>query len=146
MLSESNRKFFVTMKNDSYAAAKKGKTGLQRMINAFGYSKDGLKAAYRFESAFRQLVWLNTVLIITAFLLNFGPATRILLITASFISLITELFNTAIEAAVDHTSTEKHELAKRAKDAGSAAQLLALVLLGSVWLMALWREYGVNLF
>ncbi len=134
------------MKNDSYAAAKKGKTGLQRIINAFGYSKDGLKAAYRFESAFRQLVLLNAILIITAFLLNFGPATRILLIMASFISLITELFNTAIEAAVDHTSTEKHELAKRAKDAGSAAQLLALTLLALVCLMSLWREYGFNLF
>ncbi|WP_165008969.1 diacylglycerol kinase [Neisseria yangbaofengii] len=134
------------MKNDSYAAAKKGKTGLRRIINAFGYSKDGLKAAYRFESAFRQLVLLNAVLIITAFLLNFGPATRILLIMASLISLITELFNTAIEAAVDHTSTEKHDLAKRAKDAGSAAQLLALTLLALVWLMSLWREYGVNLF
>ncbi|WP_416189049.1 diacylglycerol kinase [Neisseria sp. CCUG17229] len=134
------------MKNDSYAAAKKGKTGLQRIINAFGYSKDGLKAAYRFESAFRQLVLLNAILIIIAFLLNFGPTTRILLIMASFISLITELFNTAIEAAVDHTSTEKHELAKRAKDAGSAAQLLALTLLALVWLMSLWREYGFNLF
>lgn len=134
------------MKNDSYAAAKKGKTGLQRIINALGYSKDGLKAAYRFESAFRQLALLNAILIITAFLLNFGPATRTLLIMASFISLITELFNTAIEAAVDHTSTEKHELAKRAKDAGSAAQLLALTLLALVWLMSLWREYGFNLF
>ena len=50
------------------------------------------------------------------------------LVVASFISLITELFNTAIEAAVDHTSTEKHELAKRAKDAGSAAQLIALLM------------------
>lgn len=134
------------MKNDSYAAAKKGKTGLQRIINALGYSKDGLKAAYRFESAFRQLVLLNAILIIIAFLLNFGPATRTLLIMASFISLITELFNTAIEAAVDHTSTKKHELAKRAKDVGSAAQLLALILLALVWLMSLWREYGFNLF
>ncbi|PSJ80623.1 diacylglycerol kinase [Neisseria iguanae] len=135
------------MKNDSFAATKKSKTGLQRIINAFGYSKDGLKAAYRFESAFRQLVLLNTLLIIAAFFLfNFGPSTRILLTMASFISLITELFNTAIEAAVDHTSTAKHELAKRAKDAGSAAQLLALTLLAFVWMMSLWREYGFNLF
>jgi diacylglycerol kinase len=51
------------------------------------------------------------------------------------------LFNTAVEAAVDHTSTEKHELAKRAKDAGSAAQLLALTMLGIVWAIALWRGY-----
>lgn len=133
------------MKNDSYAAEKKGKTGLKRVVNAFGYSKDGLKAAYRYESAFRQLVVLNSLLIILSFCLDFGPSTRMLLIMASFISLITELFNTAIEAAVDHTSTEKHELAKRAKDAGSAAQLLALILLAALWLIALWREHGFNM-
>ncbi|QEY25045.1 diacylglycerol kinase [Neisseria animalis] len=133
------------MKHSSYAADKKGKTGIQRIINAFGYSIDGLKAAFRHESAFRQLLILHIVLIAAAFIFSFGPATRMLLITASFISLITELFNTAIEAAVDHTSTAKHELAKRAKDAGSAAQLLALVLLAVVWLIALWREYGLNL-
>ncbi|MCP1773101.1 diacylglycerol kinase (ATP) [Neisseria perflava] len=134
------------MKPDSYAADKKGKTGLKRIINAFGYSKDGLKSAYRYESAFRQLIWLNGLLIVATFFFNFGPSTRILLIMASFVSLITELFNTAIEAAVDHTSTAKHELAKRAKDTGSAAQLLALVLLAIVWCISLWREYGFNLF
>lgn len=134
------------MKKNSYAAEKKGKTGLKRIINAFGYSRDGLKAAYRHESAFRQLVWLNGLLILAAFMFDFGPATRILLIMASFVSLITELFNTAIEAAVDFTSTEKHELAKRAKDAGSAAQLMALILLALAWLIALWREHGFNLF
>ena len=133
------------MKPDSYAHSKKGTTGFKRVVNALGYSKDGLAAAFRHESAFRQLVLLNGILIIAAFLFSFGPATRMLLIMASFISLITELFNTAIEAAVDHTSTAKHELAKRAKDAGSAAQLLALVLLAIVWLISLWREYGLNL-
>ena len=67
-----------------------------------------------------------------------------LLIMASFISLITELFNTAIEAAVDHTSLAQHPLAKRAKDVGSAAQMLALLLLAILWVMALWRDYGFN--
>lgn len=134
----------MSPKPSDYAADKKGKTGLKRIVNAFGYSRDGLCAAYRHESAFRQLLWLNAALIILSLILGFGPATRSLLIMASFISLITELFNTAIEAAVDHTSTEKHELAKRAKDAGSAAQLLALMLLGIIWLIALWREFGVN--
>lgn len=134
----------MPQKSPDYAAEKKGKTGLKRIVNAFGYSRDGLRAAYRHESAFRQLLWLNAALIMLSLILDFGPATRSLLIMASFISLITELFNTAIEAAVDHTSTEKHELAKRAKDAGSAAQLLALILLGTIWLIALWREFGVN--
>lgn len=129
------------MKPSSYAADKKGKSGIKRIINAFGYSKDGLAAAYRYESAFRQVLWLNLVLIVLTFILNFDSATKMLLIIASFVSLITELFNTAVEAAVDHTSTEKHELAKRAKDAGSAAQLLALTMLGIVWVIALWRGY-----
>ncbi len=129
------------MKPSSYAADKKGKSGIKRIINAFGYSKDGLAAAYRYESAFRQVLWLNLILIVLTFILNLDSATKMLLIIASFVSLITELFNTAVEAAVDHTSTEKHELAKRAKDAGSAAQLLALTMLGIVWAIALWRGY-----
>ncbi len=129
------------MKPSSYAADKKGKSGIKRIINAFGYSKDGLAAAYRYESAFRQVLWLNLILIVLTFIFNFDSATKMLLIIASFVSLITELFNTAVEAAVDHTSTEKHELAKRAKDAGSAAQLLALTMLGIVWAIALWRGY-----
>ena len=129
------------MKPSSYAADKKGKSGIKRIINAFGYSKDGLAAAYRYESAFRQVLWLNMILIVLTFILNFDSATKMLLIIASFVSLITELFNTAVEAAVDHTSTEKHELAKRAKDAGSAAQLLALTMLGIVWAIALWHGY-----
>lgn len=129
------------MKPSSYAADKKGKSGIKRIINAFGYSKDGLAAAYRYESAFRQVLWLNLILIVLTFILNFDSATKMLLIIASFVSLITELFNTAVEAAVDHTSTEKHELAKRAKDAGSAAQLLALTMLGIVWAIALWHGY-----
>ncbi|MBF1286571.1 diacylglycerol kinase [Neisseria sicca] len=129
------------MKPSSYAADKKGKSGIKRIVNAFGYSKDGLAAAYRYESAFRQVLWLNLILIVLTFILNFDSTTKMLLIIASFVSLITELFNTAVEAAVDHTSTEKHELAKRAKDAGSAAQLLALTMLGIVWAIALWRGY-----
>ena len=129
------------MRNESYASEKKGKTGIKRIINAYGYSKDGLKAAYRHESAFRQVCWLNLTLVILACIFDFDFSVRLLLITASFISLITELFNTAVEAAVDHTSPEKHELAKRAKDAGSAAQLAALVLLAVTWLSALWHTY-----
>lgn len=134
------------MSNEEYARKLKGKSGVKRIINAAGYSKDGLRAAYRHESAFRQLIWLNGILLVLVFILDFGPATRMMLIIASFLSLIVELFNTAIEAAVDHTSTSRHELAKRAKDAGSAAQMLALVLLVVLWFMAIWREYGLNLF
>lgn len=134
------------MYQEPYAQQVKGKRGLRRIIKAAGYSKDGFRAAYHYESAFRQLVWLNGVLLVLAFILDFGPASRMMLITASFISLIVELVNTAIEAAVDHTSMAKNDLAKRAKDAGSAAQTMALMLLAVLWLMSLWREYGWNIF
>ena len=93
------------MEPSSYASEKR-KNGIKRIINAFGYSKDGLAAAYRYESAFRQVFWLNLILIVLALFLDFGSVTKMVLVVASFISLITELFNTAIEAAVDHTSTE----------------------------------------
>jgi len=89
------------------------------------------------KAHFAKFFWLNLILIVLALFLDFGPVTKMVLVVASFISLITELFNTAIEAAVDHTSTEKHELAKRAKDAGSAAQLMALLMLFIVWIVAL---------
>ena len=125
------------MEPSSYASEKKGKNSIKRIINAFGYSKNELASAYRYESAFLQVFWLNLILIVLALFLDFGPAIKMVLVAASFISLITELFNTAVEAAVDHTSTEKHELAKRAKDAGSAAQLMALFMLFIVWIIAL---------
>ncbi|ENS6396973.1 diacylglycerol kinase, partial [Neisseria gonorrhoeae] len=108
------------MEPSSYAAEKKGKSGIRRVINAFGYSIDGIAAAYRYEAAFRQVLWLNALLVCAAFFWVSETAVRLPLIIASFVSVIVELFNTAVEAAVDHTSTEKHELAKRAKDAGSA--------------------------
>ena len=100
---------------NSYAAQIKGKSGLRRIINACGYTRDGFKAACE-EQGFRQLLWLNIPLIVLAFILPFGLATRMILIASSFLSLIVELFNTGLEAAVDHSSLDKHPLAKRAKD------------------------------
>ncbi|WP_239324443.1 diacylglycerol kinase [Snodgrassella gandavensis] len=131
--------------NNQYAINVKGKKGLRRIFNAYGYSLAGLKAACS-ESGFRQLLLLNSVLIVLVFVLDFGMQTRMVLIMASFLSWIVELFNTAIEAAVDHTSLAKHPLAKRAKDTASAAQLLALLLLAILWLLALWRDYLINWF
>ncbi|KUM05311.1 diacylglycerol kinase [Chromobacterium subtsugae] len=111
----------------------KGKTGLARLINAFGYSLDGLRAAFRHEDAFRQLVLLAVILIPMAFIVHAAPLARALLVASSLATLIIELLNSAIEAAVDHTSLERHPLAKRAKDMGSAAQLLGLINLAVVW-------------
>lgn len=125
------------MKPSSYATGKKGKSGIRRVINAFGYSIDGIAAAYRYEAAFRQVLWLNVLLVCAAFFWVAETSLRLPLVIASFVSVIVELVNTAIEAAVDHTSTDRHELAKRAKDAGSAAQLVAMLMLAAVWLPVL---------
>lgn len=111
----------------------KGKTGITRLVNAFGYSLDGLKAAFRHEDAFRQLTILAVILIPAAFIVHTTPLARALLVASSLATLIIELLNSAIEAAVDHTSLERHPLAKRAKDMGSAAQLLGLINLATVW-------------
>lgn len=124
---------------DSYASIAKGNKGLSRIIKAAGYSLDGFKAAYKYEAAFRQVFWLNLVLFIAIISIPFDISIKMMLIIASFLSLIVELFNTGIEASVDHASTEQHPLAKIAKDVGSAAQFLALALLFILWMMALWH-------
>ncbi|WP_227669230.1 diacylglycerol kinase [Psychrobacter sp. NG25] len=121
----------------SFASNAKGKKGLNRLLNATGYSIDGFRAAYKFEAAFRQVLWLNLLLIIFIIFMPFAISIKMMLVFASFLSLIVELINTGIEASVDHTSTEQHPLAKIAKDVGSAAQFLALLLLFVLWLMAL---------
>lgn len=111
----------------------KGKTGLSRLINAFGYSLEGFKAAFKHEDAFRQEVFLTIVLIPLACYLGKSRIERALMIASVLLVLIVELLNSAIEAAVDHTSTEHHALAKRAKDIGSAAVFLALSIVAVVW-------------
>ena len=116
----------------------KGKAGIRRLINAFGYSLDGIKAAFRHEDAFRQLALLAIILIPTAlFIVPASPLARALLVSSSLATLVIELLNSAIEAAVDHTSLERHPLAKRAKDMGSAAQLLGLINLAAMWSLVL---------
>lgn len=112
------------------------KARLQRIANAGRYSRDGLREAAR-ETAVRDLLILHTPLVILALCLDNALAVKLVLVFASFFSLIVELLNTAIEAAVDHTSTDIHPLAKRAKDIGSAAQMVALTLVALLWLTAL---------
>ena len=121
----------------SFASNAKGKKGLDRLLDATGYSIDGFRAAYKFEAAFRQVLWLNLLLFTFIIFIPFAVNIKMMLVFASFLSLIVELINTGIEASVDHTSTEQHPLAKIAKDVGSAAQFLALLLLFVLWLMAL---------
>lgn len=126
---------------ENYASQMKGKTGIRRIINALYYSLDGLEAACE-ESGFRQLLILNAVSLPLLYFLDFHIAVKMQLVAMSVFTLIVELLNTGIEAAVDHTSLEKNDLAKRAKDVGSAAQYLTLILLGLLWIIALWHRYG----
>ena len=115
----------------------KGKTGLKRVWNALLYSFDGLTAAFRHEDAFRQEVFLAAIMIPAVFFLPASGAGKALMIGAVLLVLIVELLNSAVEAAVDRISLEKHQLAKRAKDIGSAAVFIALVNVPVVWLLVL---------
>lgn len=115
----------------------KGRTGLQRLWNALGYSLQGMASAFRHEDAFRQECLLAVVLIPAAFFLHIGAAEKALMIASVLLVLIVELLNSAIEAAVDRISLENHLLAKRAKDIGSAAVMLSLVNAAVVWLLIL---------
>ncbi|MFN7086525.1 MAG: diacylglycerol kinase [Burkholderiales bacterium] len=115
----------------------KGKTGLQRIWNAFFYSLDGLAAAFRHEDAFRQEILLALVLIPIALYLPVGGAGKGLMVASVLLVLITELLNSAIEAVTDRVSLEDHRLAKRAKDMGSAAVMLSLVNVPMVWLLVI---------
>ena len=119
----------------------KGKTGIRRLVNAMGYSLDGLTSAWRLEAAFRQVLMLAMVGISIAFYLPLEPWAKSLLILTHLIGVIVELINSAIEAAVDHTSLEQHPLAKRAKDLGSAAQLISLTALALIWALALTGQF-----
>lgn len=115
----------------------KGKTGLQRLLNACGYSLHGLASAFRHEDAFRQEVFLAAVLIPIALFLDVGGTGKALMIGSVLLVLIVELLNSAIEAAVDRISFDQHRLSKRAKDIGSAAVALSLVNVALVWLLVI---------
>ena len=118
----------------------KGRTGLDRILHAAGYSWDGLLAAYRGESAFRQEIWLTIIGAPLAFFLGKDWVQVALLLGTLILVLIVELLNSAIEAAIDRVSFERHELSKRAKDIASAAVLLALLLAAGVWGAAIWQH------
>ncbi len=116
----------------------KGKQGLTRLFNALGYSRDGLVAAWKHEAAFREEVLLLLVAVPLALYFGQDGLARALLIGSILLVLIVEILNSGLEAIVDKASPEKHELAKRAKDMGSAAVLLALVNAAVVWACVLW--------
>lgn len=120
------------------AAEFKGKKGFVRLWNALGYSRDGLAAAWKNEAAFREEVLLAAIAIPLALFLGKTGVDRSILIGSIILILIVEILNSAIEAVVDKASPEKHELAKRAKDMGSAAVLFSLLNAAIVWACILW--------
>jgi diacylglycerol kinase (ATP) len=115
----------------------KGKTGLRRIWNAFHYSLSGLAAAYRHEDAFRQESLLAAILIPLALFLPAPGVGKALMVASVLLVIIIELVNSAVEATVDRISLENHRLAKRAKDIGSAAVLIALINVVVVWSLVL---------
>lgn len=107
---------------------------MRRIIQAARYSLNGLALACRHESAFRQELLLLAVLAPVALLLQISAVERVALIATLLLVLIVELLNSAVEAVVDRVSLEPHELSGRAKDLGSAAVMLSLLLCGFTWL------------
>jgi diacylglycerol kinase (ATP) len=117
-------------------------TGLNRIMRAAVFSMAGIRAALRSEAAFRQECLLAAVMIPAAFWLGRTGIERILLIAPVLLVLIVELLNSAVEAVVDRVGREFHELSGQAKDMGSAAVLISLVLTLGVWVTIAWERFG----
>lgn len=115
----------------------KGKTGIKRILNATSYSIAGFKAAFSNEEAFRQIVWINIILIPISFFVAVSRVEQALMIGVCLLAIIIELLNSAIEAVVDRISLDQHPLSKNAKDMGSAAQFVGLSIIVVVWLLIL---------
>jgi diacylglycerol kinase (ATP) len=130
--------------NLEVAMARPGNTGIRRIVNATSFSLSGLRAALRTEAAFRQECALAVVLIPLAFWLGRDGVERSLLIASCVLVLIVELMNTAVECVVDRIGTEHHELSGRAKDVGSAAVLLSLILTAIIWALIAWSRFGAT--
>lgn len=115
----------------------KGKTGLKRLWNALHYSMAGFQAAYQHEDAFRMELLAAALAIPLALWLPVGNIGKALLVGSILLVLLVELINSAIEATVDRISLENHDLAKRAKDIGSAAVLMSLLNAAVIWALVL---------
>lgn len=124
--------------------AKPDNTGIRRILRATKFSAQGLAQAWQHEAAFRQELVLVLILVPVAAWLGQTALERAVLIGCCLIVLIIELINSAIEAAIDRHGDEHHELSGRAKDMGSAAVFISLLLVAVVWgLIAVERFFGV---
>ncbi|WP_309684872.1 diacylglycerol kinase [Polaromonas sp.] len=119
----------------------KNRKGVSRIVHAFGYSLAGLRAGWS-ETAFRQEALASLVLIPAAFWLGRSWVETVLLAGTVVLILIVELLNSGIETAIDRIGPEWHDLSKRAKDMGSAAVLLSLLLCAGTWMLALFHRFA----
>ena len=115
----------------------KRRRGLNRVLHAAYYSLQGLRSAWH-ETAFRQELLLSLVLVPLGWWIANDWVEAALLIGSVLLVLIVELLNTGIESAIDRIGPEWHDLSKRAKDMGSAAVLISLLLCAGIWAAALW--------
>lgn len=120
---------------------KPGKTGFARLIDATRYSMRGLRACFTNEAAFRQEVAAFLVLLPVSFFLARSVIQWLILVSPLVLLLIVELLNSAVESVVDRIGHEHHELSGRAKDMGSAAVLLCLLLIGACWGAIAWTNF-----
>ncbi|MDP1741214.1 diacylglycerol kinase [Polaromonas sp.] len=125
---------------DSPVNPQKDRKGLNRVWHALGYSVAGLRAGWH-ETAFRQEAVASVVLIPAAFWLSRSWVEAALLAGSVILVMIVELLNTGIETAIDRIGPEWHDLSKRAKDMGSAAVLLSLLICAGIWAMALFHRF-----
>lgn len=120
---------------------KKGKKGLNRILNAYKYSIDGIKAAWKDEEAFRQVTVLGIIFGILGIIIGQNWIEKVLLLLPSILCIVGELINSAIENAIDFTSKEIHPLAKKAKDMGSAVQLVLLIFFVVIWVSYIFFKF-----
>lgn len=119
------------------------KTGLARIVAAFGYSMNGLRRSWKTEAAFRQESMLAILMVPAALWLGNTAVQKSLLILVVLLVLVVELLNSAIEAAIDRIGPEQHELSGYAKDAGSAAVFVSLCAVGIVWLLIIVERFAL---
>ena len=116
-------------------------TLIRHILNAFVYTFDGLKAAWKNELAFRTEAVVILILLPVGVWLARSAVERALLIAACLLILITELLNSALEAVVDRIGPQRHELSKRAKDMGSAAAFISMITAAIVWIMIVFGRF-----
>jgi diacylglycerol kinase (ATP) len=126
---------------DGASSEFKSKGGLKRIVSAFRYSIEGFRTAWRHEHAFRQELMVAVPATVVALMLPISAFQKLALIVVLCLVLLVELINAAIEAVVDRVSLERHPLSKAAKDLGSAAVAMAILIAAATWGVVLYSRF-----